>query len=76
MRLIARWESKGGAYVAELYKAEGSGFYFRGDGCLGYLGNDITEEQALAYIEARCLPGAGFFQPDSNKTPMRRVVLP
>jgi hypothetical protein len=75
MKTIARWESRGGAYFAELYKAEGSGYYYKGSGCGGYLGNDVSEEQALAMLEARCAPGAGFFQPDNNKTPMRRVEV-
>ena len=73
MKTIARWESLGGRYIVELVKANGSGFYYRGDECGGYLGNDLTQEQAIAEIEARCEPGAGYFQPDYNKTAMKRV---
>lgn len=72
-RLIGRWESKGGAYAAELWKMEGSGFYYSGMGCHGYFGNDLPESEAIARMEERCLPGAGFFQPDNNKSPMKRV---
>lgn len=74
MKRIARWESRGGRYVVELHKAEGSGFYYCGDGCGGYFGNDLTEAEAIALTEQRCQPGAGYFQPDANKTALRRVL--
>lgn len=74
MKIIARWESKGGAYFAELYKADGSGFYYKGSGCGGYLGNDITEQAAINFMVERCAPSAGYFQPDANKLPMKRVA--
>jgi hypothetical protein len=75
-KLIGRWESRSGNHVVELWKAEGSGYYYRSAGASGYLGNDITEQSAIDLIEARCQPGAGFFQPDDNKLPLRRVEVP
>lgn len=72
MKVIAQWQSKGGRYIATLYKAEGSGYYYRGEGCSGYFGNDITEERAIALMEERCAIGAGYFQPDNNKSAMVR----
>ena len=72
--LIGRWQSVGGRWVAELWKGETSGFYYRGSGCSGYLGNDITEAQAVAEMEKRCAAGVGYFQPDTNVTPMVRVA--
>ncbi len=75
MTPIARWESKGGRYVAELYKADGSGFYYNSNnGSGGYLGNDVSEAQAIAMMEQRCAAGTGYFQPDANKSPLRRVL--
>lgn len=71
--LIGRWESRNGAHVAELWKMHGSGYYYTGNGCSGYFGNDINEAQAIAMMEERCQPGMGYFQPDANKTAMRRV---
>jgi hypothetical protein len=69
---IARWESRGGAYVVELYKQDGSGFSYRGTGCGGYLGNDWTEAEVLEAFQARV--DSGYFQPDANKTPMKRTA--
>ena len=68
--LIARWESRGGAHVVELWKQAGSGYSYRATGAGGYLGNDISETDAIAQMVDR-LPD---FQPDANRTPMRRVV--
>ena len=69
--LIARWESRGGTHVAELWKATGSGYYTESPSHRGYLGNDISEAQAIALMESRCSAGAGFYHP--GKTAMRRV---
>ena len=72
--LIGRWESRGGAHVVELHKQERSGYCYRATGVSGYLGTGITEAQAIAIIEARCAIGAGYFQPDRAKTPMKRMT--
>ena len=70
-RLIARWESRGGAHAVELWKQEGSGWSYRATGAGGYLGNSFRDDvEALAAFQ----PRVNDFQPDSNKTPMRRVV--
>lgn len=70
-RLVARWESRGGASVVELWKQEGSGWSYRATGAGGYLGNHFASDaEAVATLELR----VGDFQPDRNKTPMRRVV--
>ena len=68
-RLVGRWESKGGAYTLEVWKAEGSGWYYRAVGAGGYLGNHYTtDDEAIAAIG-----DINRFQPDANKTPMQRV---
>jgi len=64
---VARWQSKGGKYVVSLFQDD-TGFFYRGDGCGGYLGRMDTPD-AIAAIERR-LPD---LQSDTNKTPMRRV---
>lgn len=71
-RLVARWESKGHAHIVELWKQGGSGYCYRATGASGYLGNDFANDaEAIASLE----PRINIFQPDRNRTPMKRVKL-
>jgi len=69
-RLVGRWESKGGAHVVELYKKDGTGYFYRAIGAMGYLGNHFNSDDEVL---AEFLPRVNDFQPDENKTPMRLV---
>lgn len=64
--LVARWQSRSGKHVVELFQDE-TGFFYRGDGCGGYLGQ-IGMDKALAEMERR-VPD---IQPNANRIPMRR----
>ena len=68
--LIAKWTSRSGKHTAELYRTE-SGFKYTGNGCGGYLAA-TTEHEAITDLERRVTNG--YFQPDANMTPMRRVL--
>jgi len=71
-RLVARWESKGGAHIVELWKLDGSGYSYSATGGSGYLGNDLTNDaEAIKVME----PRANSFQPDRNRTPMQLVRI-
>jgi len=66
--LVARWESKSGKHYAELYRDDW-GYCYKANGAGGNLGS-VPEADAIASIERR----VNDFQPDANKTPMRRTV--
>lgn len=76
--LIARWESDGGKYFAELY-ADQWGYGFTGKNSGGNLGRAVTHEaDAMAWMEARVAafpasPTGNYFHP--GKRPMRRVSI-
>jgi hypothetical protein len=71
-RKVARWESKGGSHIVELWKLDGSGWYYRATNAGGYLGNEFQDDKEV--IES-FLPRVNDFQPDKNVTPMRRISL-
>ena len=70
-RELARWESRGGAYVVTLH-VDPLGYTYRGVGCGGSL---AARDEAEAMAEMERLLAQGYFQPDANKTPMRRVEV-
>lgn len=77
-RLVARWESRGGAHVVELWKPEGAGYSYRATGGGGSCGIVGTDADAIAYMERDMGWGDGtravdLHQPDANTTPMRRT---
>jgi hypothetical protein len=79
--MIARWESRSGKHYVELfYNPE----FKLADGRIvidahyraPHAGGGITatsREDAIAKMEARV--ASGYFQPDANRTPMKRVTL-
>lgn len=80
-KLIARWESRGGKYYAELFYnpsfklANGNvviDAYYQGNGCGGSV-PATSEETAIAWMENRV--ASGYFQADANKTPMHRCEV-
>ena len=76
--VVARWESDGGKYYAELYRDQW-GFGFTGSNSGGSLGRGVTEEaDAVAWMEARTASWTtsrhgGYFHP--GKRPMRHVEI-
>ena len=68
--LLARWVSRGGRYKAELFRESG-GYRYSGDGCGGWL-VAMSDDDAITETQRRV--DSGYFQPDANKTPMRREV--
>lgn len=70
MKIVARWESKGGKHFVELERFE-SGYYgYRASNGGGMLGTS-QEKVAMLYLTKKV--EQGLFQPDAAKTPMRRV---
>lgn len=72
---VARYESVSGKHWAELRSGSnehGCYFYYSSPSCGGTLAAK-TLPDALAEMNRRIQPGAGYFQPDANKTAMRRV---
>lgn len=69
-KVVARWESEGGKFFAELYQDEW-GFGYTGTNCGGNLGK-IHESDALDFMEKRTLGSAGYFHP--GKRPMRQMI--
>jgi len=69
---VARWESKSGKHWVDLYEYAypDYGFFYKAPGAGGQLGK-ISRADAIAKMEEKVR--AGYFQPDSAKTPMRRV---
>lgn len=77
--LIARWESRSGKHWVDLYfnpafkLANGqtiTSAHYKGVDCGGGL-SASTPESAIAELQRRV--DTGYFQPDANKTPMKRV---
>lgn len=77
--IIARWESRSGKHWVNLYfnpafkLADGhivADAHYEGIGCGGSIAAS-TESEAIAAMETRV--ASGYFQPDANKTPMKRV---
>jgi hypothetical protein len=69
--VIARWESRSGKWWVEIEPSSFGGFnYAAADRSLGYLGN-IPEIAALREMQKRV--DQRLFQPDANKTPMKRT---
>lgn len=71
-RTIGRWESDGGTYWVELYR-DAHGYGYDGKGCGGFIGN-VTEAEALRFIEPKTVGGAAYFHP--GKRPMKRTITP
>ena len=69
---IARWESRGGVYFATLYRETDGAYTYRGVDCGGCLGV-MAKELAVSEMERRVMEG--YFQPDVNKTPMKRTGI-
>lgn len=79
-KLIARWESRSGKYWVNLYfnpefkLADGRiipNAHYKGVDCGGGLAA-ATPEDAIAQMQTRV--ASGYFQPDANKTPMKRTI--
>ena len=68
MEPFAIWESRGGRYFVHLFETE-YGFKYNADGAGGHLAAS-TRENAITEIK----PRLNDFQPDANKTPMRRIL--
>ena len=70
--VIARWESRGRAYYAEL-EDRGTYYSYTGNGCGGSLHRSVvTDAHAVAVVQERV--DAGYFLPDRAVMPMKRVV--
>ena len=67
--LVAKWESKSGKHFAELWR-DAYGYSYKGVDCGGNLGT-LKEAEAIEVLEMRVL--TGYFQPDANTTPMKRI---
>lgn len=72
MTHIARWESKSGKHWVNLH-SDKWGHHYESPGAFGSLGNKMTDEKALENMEFKISMGG--FQPDANKTPMKRVPV-
>lgn len=74
-RLVARWESRGGAYFFEIYHDKW-GYTYSASGAGGVLGNFEHDADAIAYAEQPTPWGRWLdkSQPAANKTPMKRVL--
>ena len=74
--IVAQWESRGGRYKLTLERRTlDNGFSFlcyEGDGCGGGFDLDTTNEQAINELQEKV--NRGYFQPDANKTIMKRIV--
>ena len=70
MKMLARWESRGGKHWVELHGADGC-YSYRGNGCGGSLGRLETIDTAVVVVQAKV--NSGYFLPDSAKLPMKRV---
>ena len=69
---VARWESRTGKHWVELRWSNEFGFSYTSPNAGGSLAANTTDE-AIAELAPRLEPYAGYFQPDSNKTAMKRV---
>jgi hypothetical protein len=68
-KVIAIWESKGGASRVSLTRDEWGYFTYRANNAVGMV-DEITAEDAIASLAAR----VNDFQPDKNKAPMHRIA--
>jgi hypothetical protein len=68
--VLGRWESRSGKHWVELYRDE-FGLGYRAPGAGGHFGLHLTEADAFDIMNDRL--ASGQFQPDSAKTPMKRV---
>jgi hypothetical protein len=69
--ILAKWESKSGKHWVTLIRSEW-GVSYSAPQAHGTFANPITDEEAIADIEKQV--SLGYFQPDANKTPMKRVA--
>jgi hypothetical protein len=69
--IVARWESKSGKHWVELTRSEYGVSYSAPQAC-GTFAKDATDAEAIADMAQRV--ALGYFQPDANKTPMKRVA--
>lgn len=69
MRKIARWESKSGKHWVDLLH-DGTFAAYTAPNCGGYLGT-MTPNAAISAMQQRV--DTGYYQPDANKTPMKKV---
>ncbi len=67
----AQWKSKSGKHSVILHVWEDGSYSYRGNDCGGHLGL-ISEIEA--FIKMEKLIDDGYFQPDANITPMKRVL--
>ncbi len=68
---LAKWESKSGKYWVTLTRSDYGVSYTAPQAC-GTFANPITDAEAIAQMANQV--ALGYFQPDANKTPMRRVA--
>jgi hypothetical protein len=69
-QVIAEWRSKGGASYVILYReTDPDGIGYDASGGMGWMGNFASDTQAIAAMA----PRVNDYQPDANRTPMRRV---
>lgn len=79
-RVIAEWRSRSGKHSVVLHYnpafvlADGRTVidaHYKGQNCGGGIAA-TSEEDAIAQLQAKV--DSGYFQPDANKTPMKRVL--
>ncbi len=68
-KMIARWESRGGAHWVEVFRDE-YGYSYKANGAGGFIG---SSQEALDLLNLRIAKGD--FLPDAAKTPMRQVAV-
>ena len=67
--VIARWESVSEKHHVTLHRDQW-GHSYDAPGAGGSLGKGLSDEEAIAEMQSRV--DKGYFQPDANKTPMKR----
>jgi hypothetical protein len=70
-KVLARWESKSGKHWVELTQSESGAAFYNAPQAVGSLGM-VKDIDAIAEMQKRV--DLGYFQPDANKTPMKRVA--
>lgn len=70
-KVIARWESKSGKHWVELNSSDSGAVFYDAPGACGSLGI-VGDSEAIAELQRRV--DLGYFQPDANKTPMKKVA--
>jgi hypothetical protein len=68
---VARWESSTGKHHVTLHRDQW-GHSYDSPGMGGSLGNNLSDEEAIAEMQRRV--DTGVFQPDANKRPMKRTA--